>query len=124
LPARAEETRRTLILPSETHGIPPGFHTETRPRWGAIIGGGAVSLAGGLIVVEGYSQHLANRDNPNAMPGSGGEELMGLGVAHLLVGVPLLLYGLLSPREVYVRDSAGWSVSSAPGRVGELKLSF
>jgi hypothetical protein len=101
--------KRHVISPEETHGMPPGFHLESRPRWGLIISGAALTAVGGLFLVEGIAQHNAEaeraRNHPDADHGSTSSPLfLGYGGLHLAIGAPLLLLGLLSPREVYVRD--------------------
>jgi hypothetical protein len=78
-PALAEEPeekpRRNVIRPEETNGLPPGFHEESRVRWGAIIGGGTVTLVGTAFVVAGIVEKAeeAQRDryapSPDADPG-------------------------------------------------------
>src|SRR5687767_7187898 len=56
-PLRAEEPERApereTNRPEETHGLPPGFHEESRVRWGAVIGGGVPTLAGALLLAGG-----------------------------------------------------------------------
>ncbi|MEP7052214.1 MAG: hypothetical protein ABJB12_17750 [Pseudomonadota bacterium] len=109
--ARAEEVgghrkARDVIAVDETTGAPPGFHLEQRPRYGPIIGGAAAVATGGLMLLTGFEQRANLEANSTQQaPGSGGEVFMILGGVSLLVGVPLLAYGLLSHREVYVRDS-------------------
>lgn len=102
----AQRKQRDLIGGEETRGAPPGFHAEQRPRYGLIIGGAATVGVGGLMVLTGLRQRaeLAANTTPQA-PGSGGEFFILFGGAAMVVGVPLLAYGLLSPRDVYVRDS-------------------
>lgn len=104
--ARAEEPerkRRDIIRPEETHGIPPGFHEESRVRWAAIISGGLVTAVGTYLVVAEpmwkVEPHTKYNDGDSTFP-----MMMVLGVMHLAVGVPLLTYGLIDRREVYVRD--------------------
>ena len=111
--ARAEEVghqkARDVIAVDETTGAPQGFHIEQRPRYGLIIGGAAAVANGGLMLLAGFEQRAQLKREASTtaqVPGSGGEVFMVLGGASLLVGVPLLAYGLLSHREVYVRDSA------------------
>jgi hypothetical protein len=103
--ARAEPLTpgRNVVPVEATHGPPPGFHYEERPRQGAIIAGGIVAGAGALLLLEGVRQRATGEGGSG--PGGGGELLMLVGGAHLAVGIPLLAYGLLSPRAVYVRDA-------------------
>jgi hypothetical protein len=111
---------RDVISPDETGSMPRGFHVEERLRMGPLIGGAATSLFGGLLIGTGLDQRERSQNNSNGVPGtpgSGGEFLIIPGVIALAVGLPLLGYGLLSRREVYVRDSpaqlkVGFSVDS------------
>ena len=61
-------------------------------------------------------------------PQSGGEILILFGGLSLAVGVPLLTYGLLSPREVYVRDrvsAVSLRLVASPAMTGpELAVAF
>ena len=113
-----EHKPRDVISPDETGSMPRGFHVEQRLRMGPIIGGAATTLFGGLLIGTGLDQRSQNNGNSvPGTPGSGGEFLLIPGVIALAVGLPLLSYGLLSRREVYVRDSApqlkvGFSVDS------------
>lgn len=134
-PARADEPSerkpREVIGVEETRGMPPGFHLEQRPRYGLIIGGAATLGVGGLMLYTGLEQRqqakLRTIETPSA-PGSGGEFFMIAGAATMCVGVPLLTYGLLSPRDVYVRDTvASLSLGVAPtpgGAFGRLAFAF
>ena len=100
---------RDVVSPDETGSMPRGFHVEQRLRMGPLIGGAATTLFGGLLIGAGLSQRERSQNNSNGVPGtpgSGGEFLLIPGVIALAVGLPLLSYGLLSRREVYVRDSA------------------
>jgi hypothetical protein len=128
-PARAEPPvaplpRRNLISPDETGSMPRGFHAETRPRYGAIIGGAVTTGLGSLMLITGLEQRRElNADTSNTPhdPGSGGEFFIISGGVALAVGLPLLAYGLLSPRDVYVRDvpsSVHLSFVVEPRRVG------
>lgn len=132
-PARADEPSerkpREVIGVEETRGMPPGFHLEQRPRYGLIIGGAVTLGVGGLMLYTGLEQRAALRKNPTPQaPGSGGEFFMIAGAATLCVGVPLLTYGLLSPRDVYVRDTvASLSLGVAPtpgGALGRVAFAF
>jgi hypothetical protein len=62
---------------------------------------------GAAMVLTGLEQHaeMKARQSSTPNPGSGGEFFMIYGGLSMAVGLPLLAYGLLSPREVYVRDS-------------------
>jgi len=132
-PARAQEPseprKHDVIGADETRGIPPGFHAEQRPRYGLIIAGGATLGMGGLMLITGLQQRAALQANktPQA-PGSGGEFFMIAGAATMCVGVPLLAYGLLSPRDVYVRDTVATlslGISRTPGgAVGRMAFAF
>jgi hypothetical protein len=110
---QAEESRsrvksRDVISADETTGAPPGFHAEKRPRYGVIISGAVATSVGAAMVLTGLEQRaeMKTRQDSAADPGSGGEFFMIYGGLSMAVGVPLLAYGLLSPREVYVRDSS------------------
>jgi hypothetical protein len=108
--AEAPTSRRSrdVISADETVGAPPGFHPEERPRYGAIIGGAIATGLGAAMLLTGIEQHAQLESSHSATardPGSGGEVLMIGGGVSLAVGLPLLVYGLLSPRDVYVRDS-------------------
>lgn len=130
LPAHAQDREpRDVIGAEETRGIPPGFHAEERPRYGLIIGGGATVGVGGLMLITGLQQRAELQANKTQQaPGSGGEFFMLVGGATMCVGVPLLLYGLLSPRDVYVRDTVATlslGVARTPGgAVGRLAFAF
>ena len=126
-----EHERRDVISPDETGSMPRGFHVEQRLRMGPIIGGAASTLFGGLLIGTGLDQRARSQNNSNGVPGtpgSGGEFLIIPGVIALVVGLPLLSYGLLSRREVYVRDSAPQLKGRLLGRFtprrgrGELRL--
>jgi|SRR4051812_43939589 hypothetical protein len=88
---------------AEPVGTPAGYHPETRIRYGPLIGGGITTGIGGLMLVSGIDQR--NHRSSHGEPGSGGEFLIIPGIVSLAVGVPLLAYGLLSRKDVYVRDS-------------------
>lgn len=81
------------------------------------------------MLFTGLQQRAELRANktPQA-PGSGGEFFLIAGGASLCVGVPLLLYGLLSPRDVYVRDTVATlslGVSPTPGGAfGRMAFAF
>jgi hypothetical protein len=112
-PIRAEEPerkRRDVIRPEETHGIPPGFHEESHPRWGWVITGGVMTLVGSAALAAGIAE--ISKEAPPREPGEIQDSesdptaaiLMILGGAHVAVGIPLLATGLMDSRTVYVRD--------------------
>ena len=107
--ATPEQKPRDSISPNETGSLPRGFHVETRPRYGPIIGGAITTCFGGLLLAAGINQHnerpARGTNGVGGEPGSGGEFLYIPGAVALAVGLPLLSYGLLSPRELYVRDT-------------------
>jgi hypothetical protein len=75
-----------------------------------IIGGAITTAVGAAMFATGVDQYAeARQPRPREVATNdvqmGGETFMVLGGLHLAVGAPLLLYGLLSPRDVYVRDS-------------------
>ena len=116
-PLRADLPSRPLpemILASEVASCPPGYHPESRVRSGPVIGGGIATGVGVLLVGYGIGSKLADSSGGEAAgttdegggPGSGGEAFMIMGGMSLAAGLPLLIYGLASPRDVYVRDSA------------------
>jgi hypothetical protein len=106
-PATPEHPRRNEIWPEETGSMPRGFHVETRPNYRPILGGAIMTGVGGLLLATGIDQRNQRhtRGAPGT-PGSGGEFFIIPGVVCLAVGLPWLAYGLLSRREVYVRDPA------------------
>lgn len=118
--------RRDVIDADETHGMPPGFHEEDRPRYGMIIGGAVATAVGGGLFFTGYHQKATGTGGSG--PGGGGELLMLNGGLALAVGIPMLAYGLLSPRKVYVRNepsSVAFSLSVSPGDMGaRLNIAF
>jgi hypothetical protein len=99
---------RDVISADETSGAPPGFHAEKRPRYGVIISGAVATSLGAAMVLTGLEQHaeMEAKQSSTTNPGAGGEFFMIYGGLSMAVGLPLLAYGLLSPREVYVRDSS------------------
>jgi hypothetical protein len=118
-PARAEEPdqnpRRNVIHPEETHGIPPGFHEESRVRLGPAITGGVLTFVGSVFLTSGLVTMAEKRNQEESGTSSppsddiDGDALFAawatiFGGLHLAVGIPLLTYGLLDPRTVYVRD--------------------
>jgi hypothetical protein len=106
-PVRGERPRRQFIWPEETGSMPRGFHVETRPRCGPIIGGAITAGFGGLLLATGLQQRAeANASKVQQTPGTGGEFLIIPGVISLAVGLPVLAYGLLSRRAIYVRGAA------------------
>lgn len=101
-----ERPHRDVIPVEETHGAPQGFHSAKETRWGLIIGGSSCLAVGALSLITGFQQRAENNRNTGATPdpGSGGEFFLISGAIATAAGIPLLAYGLLSPRDVYVRD--------------------
>src|SRR5258706_11459420 len=114
-----DRVRREVIPVDETHGAPPGFHAERETRWGPIIAGACTTAVGGLSLATGLQQHaeLQSRTaDVGSDPGSGGEFFIIAGVVALAAGIPILTYGLVSQRDVYVRDTPkSVSLRVAPG---------
>jgi hypothetical protein len=128
---RSRAQRRNVIPAEETRGAPPGFHAERRPRYGPIIGGSITAGIGALFLAAGIDQRIQSQRRVSAVPaipGGGGEFLMICGGLSLAAGIPLLTYGLLSPRKVYARDSvaaSSLSLSLNPRNPGaSLKVTF
>jgi hypothetical protein len=87
---------REVIFASETVGAPPGYHPDTQLRYGPLIGGAIATGLGMLMVGAGVADLQKSDDS--------GPAFIMLGGAQMAVGVSLLAYGLLVPRDVYVRD--------------------
>jgi hypothetical protein len=106
LTAHAQEEGQPEVVPADAgRGKPDGYHRETRMRLGPLIGGGIATGLGGLMLYTGFEQRAELRSNPvQQAPGSGGEVFIVGGTLSLVVGVPLLIYALVSPRALYVRD--------------------
>lgn len=111
-PVRADvpaKEKPYLIHEHETVGCPPGYHPETRPRYGPLVGGAITAGLGGLYVVGALS--ATGQEGAGTMRAYFGI----IGGAHLAVGLPLILYSLLSPQEVYVSNPApAFSASIVP----------
>lgn len=104
----AQPARRTVISADEVRSAPAGYHPETRLRLGFVIGGGVVAGFGALMLATGLAQRADSQARQSNVPtdvGSDGTGYMMFGGGLLAVGVPLLVYGLVSPRDVYVRDA-------------------
>ncbi|HVY31635.1 MAG TPA: hypothetical protein VHB79_34105 [Polyangiaceae bacterium] len=101
-----ETPHRDVLSVEETHGAPQGFHAERQTRWGLIIAGAATTGLGALMLGTGLQQHAENeqRTGMGSDPGSGGEFFIIAGSISMAAGIPMLVYGLVSPRDVYVRD--------------------
>jgi hypothetical protein len=120
------------VIPARDDTDPPaGYHRETRVRQGLIIGGTITSAAGGLMLIAGIDQRQreqARSPEQKVDPQSGGVILILFGGLSLAVGVPLLTYGLLSPREVYARDrvsAVSLRLVASPAMTGpELAVAF
>ncbi len=124
LTAHAQEEGQPQVVPADAgQGKPDGYHRETRMRLGPLIGGGIATGIGGMMLYTGFKQRAQLRSNPiQQAPGSGGEVFIVGGTLSLVVGVPLLLYGLVSQRAVYVRNqpvsvSLGYSAKRHAGGV-------
>ncbi|HEY0467023.1 MAG TPA: hypothetical protein VGC79_22630 [Polyangiaceae bacterium] len=108
-PPNHQHKQRDEVSPDEIGSMPEGFHLETRPRYGVIIGGAITTGVGGMLLAAGLQQRADCQNSTSSVegtPGSCGELFLIPGGLALAVGLPLLAYGLLSPREVYVRDPA------------------
>jgi hypothetical protein len=102
--AEGESTPKPdLINADEVRHRPSGYREETRARRGAIIAGGIMTGVGGLMILAGVSAKRESSGMGNG-PGSGGELLYIPGTVVTAVGLPLLIYGLVSARTVYVRE--------------------
>jgi hypothetical protein len=124
LTAHAQEQTQPEVVPADAgRGKPDGYHRETRLRLGPLIGGGIATGIGGMMLYTGLEQRAELSSNPvQQAPGSGGEFFIVAGTLSLVVGVPLLIYGLVSPRAVYVRNqpvsvSFGYSPKRHAGAV-------
>jgi hypothetical protein len=129
--ARSEprHRQRDVVSAEETVGVPPGFHAETRPRYGPLIGGAAATGFGAAMLLTGLDQRAQiERARTPQDPGAGGEIFMIWGIMSMAVGLPFLVYGFASPRHVYVRDSVSLlstSVSATPRQIrAGLTLAF
>ena len=114
---------RNVIPADETHGAPPGFHAEQETRVGPLIAGVACVAFGALSLNYGIEQHVkqtqASRD-PQDSDSDSSIDLTPIfiigGVAMIATGIPLFTYGLVSKRDVYVRDKPqSLSLRVAPG---------
>jgi len=61
--------KRQIISPDETHGLPPGFHAETRPRYGPIIAGSVITVMGGVFLGAGLQQKAESEQRAESAPG-------------------------------------------------------
>ncbi len=120
-PAHLRAPPRALAVPGPplppVDDAPPGYHTERRYITGLIVPGVVISFVGLLALASGLSGS-ATRDEDLRVARDQGAELLEvavqrheydglvttIGVAHLTVGLPLLTFGLLCPRHVYVAD--------------------
>jgi hypothetical protein len=115
--------------PQVPEGPPPGFHEERRPVYALIVTGAVITGVGVLCLglaasVASNAQHETQEDRDNAM---GYVDLYkGVGVAHLVVGVPLLMIGVFYRHRVNVPDQAMMFVPilSANRVGGAFSLSF
>jgi len=93
-------------------------------KMGLVIAGSITTAAGGLMIFTGYQQEQEDASNA---PDTQQVDDMNMnsiwyiyGGIHLAVGIPLLAVGLLSEKDVYVRDEASLQVDPqlAPGFAG------
>jgi hypothetical protein len=105
-PTQAIDTHREVVPANDTAEAPPGYHRETRPRYGMLIGGGITTGVGALMFFGGLERRWREKHTPGDLdPDSSGQMMMIMGGVTLAIGLPLLTYGILAPRDVYVRDS-------------------
>ncbi len=124
IPARAEAAaalppphavvRGRAAVPTQP---PPGYHEERRLYYGALITGAVLTGVGALFVGWGASlrAHAEQEGEPESRDDdrANADVLTIIGLPELLVGVPLLTFGLVARRRVDVPDQAV-SVTFAP----------
>ncbi|MFZ5892394.1 MAG: hypothetical protein ACOY0T_15145 [Myxococcota bacterium] len=120
------------VLPATRTGEPPeGYHREQRARTGLVIAGLVVAGAGAALFAGGLDARAEASSGPPGVEdsrGGGPEMMMVVGIAMFATGIPLLVYGMASPRDVYVKNPArtiSLAVSPTPTNLGaRLGLQF
>lgn len=132
-PAQAQYKRKlgvprkpsAMIVPAEGVATPPpGYRREERLRTGLVIAGAITSVAGVGLTLSAHQIKQASR-NPGTP--SYYEFFYVYGAIHLAVGLPMLLYGLLDRKTVFVSEQSAWQLvpEVGPGHAaGRLRLTF
>src|SRR5690348_12432535 len=90
-PTQAIGTHREVVPASDAAEALPGYHRETRPRYGLLIGGGITSGVGALLFFGGLEQSSREKHTQGDLDlNTGGQMLMIMGGVTLAVGLPLL----------------------------------
>ncbi|MFZ5896881.1 MAG: hypothetical protein ACOY0T_37840 [Myxococcota bacterium] len=120
------------VLPATETGEPPeGYRREQRPRIGLIVTGLALGGVGALLFAGGLdarAEASSTQPGVDSYTGGGPEMMMILGAGMFATGIPLFVYGMASPRDVYVKNPAhtmSLAVSPTPANLGaRLSLYF